>query len=488
MISPRPDRDAHAATDFLRFAVVTLAASLTLASSAWGQLAPQPANSHSFLMDNTGRSGIRDDDFARLIMDALIVNGQSNVKDAKFLFQQCFGGGMLDDLQRALGNNVSWVGGAASTWWQPSYGQLTQAEAQALRNTERSFIANQPGAFWTNALLPELANQNLTMLQAINNARDKDQVGINNGLKDRFGRSIRLERGQSVSANGGQNITLKDAAAKSHHAILFAGKTDYASIFNGMEAMRNTLIQQWGAPGPTVSITMLYGDGAHKGSLRNIAGGGNLPAAWNAQPATAQNLRNTLAALPLNANEEFFFYGFDHGGSNINIRTTPGRVRVPGFGGRDDEPFSLMPEMLTGMLDDPDNTPTLTVNYGDLNTQLEVWLNGFLVGTLDPAVSLSGIEFDLREEWLGLDNVVRIVNNSSSDIEFDLNLKDFFTGAVAPDPIVFVSVPPSLTLIVIGIGALMSIRFRRQRKTLHACGGTTKTQPDPRCQCVAKVQ
>src|SRR5262245_42424856 len=105
----------------------------------WAELENQTECTHSTLVPVSGPS-IRDDEFADLLKKILLKNGTNNVRDAKFLFQQCFGGGMLDDIKGALGNTVKWVGGAASKHSEESWG-------------------NDDDDYWTQALKPELAKK-----------------------------------------------------------------------------------------------------------------------------------------------------------------------------------------------------------------------------------------------------------------------------------------------------------------------------------------
>src|SRR5262245_38460661 len=101
---------------------------------------PQPAGKHSSLVGNDKKQ-LLDEEFARLIGGLLIKDGQKNAKDAKFLFQQCYGGGMLDDLDRMIGDKLPWIGGAAARHDQVSYGTINNL--------------NDLDA-WTKALLPPL--------------------------------------------------------------------------------------------------------------------------------------------------------------------------------------------------------------------------------------------------------------------------------------------------------------------------------------------
>ncbi|NJL31490.1 MAG: hypothetical protein HC898_07600 [Phycisphaerales bacterium] len=154
-------------------------------SPTWAVLAIQPANKHSTIVANSG-GDVTDSDFAAIMKDLLIdSNGNSTVKDAKFFFQTCFGGGMLDDLNVALGDKVKWVGGSASRYDEVSWG-FTNEVAGA-------------GDYWTLGLVPELAKDQ-TVLQALEKA-DNNPWEVRGGV---------TETGQEVtgSAIGGDQIKL----------------------------------------------------------------------------------------------------------------------------------------------------------------------------------------------------------------------------------------------------------------------------------------
>jgi hypothetical protein len=368
--------------------------------------------SHSSLVTNGGGS-IRDDDFAGLIKGLLIKNGKSNALDAKFFFQECFGGGMLNDLKGALGDEVKWVGGSASRADEVSWGQE----------------GSKPGDFWTMVLTPQLSNSKQTVAQAITNAIKNDQAGPGNK-----GGISPPEHGVLVTANGGGDIKLKDPAAKSYHAILWAGLTNGARFANDIRNMQNVLQTAW--KGANFTITTLFGNGSTLGTIA----------------ATRDNLVKTLAALAkvMNPNEEFVFYASDHGDSE---KTKTGPVRVPAKK-NDVESFTLANGELFGILHSPNSLPELTVSYSALTAPSPVDFNGTQLGLLNPG--LSSITFDVPKGLIGLDNTVTILNNGDTD--FTINMKNFTTGPVGT---IMIPEPPTLVMTGLGIGLVLLVTRRR---------------------------
>jgi hypothetical protein len=69
-----------------------MVAALLVAALGW--LLPDPLQAQQerlYTLVDENRAAITGDNFATLISNNLIRNGMSNVKDAEFLFQECFG-------------------------------------------------------------------------------------------------------------------------------------------------------------------------------------------------------------------------------------------------------------------------------------------------------------------------------------------------------------------------------------------------------------
>ncbi len=251
-----------------------------------GNLQPEPDGTVATL--NATDGPIVDGEFASWMAEALTkevgINRISNVKDAKFLFQECFGGGMLYRVKLILdAYGVSFAGGSASAFNQVSSGP-------AIRGMD----------FWTQTVVTQVNNSpDGNFVDQLNNAALIDRVA-----------NPRETPQVTWGGSSGRSITLKDPKAASHHAILFSGfsKRDDNRHYRDIENMHAALTTAWGS---SDDIEVLFGDGVHQpdGSFLNP----NL----NAKPATKQNLHDILLEVSkrLNPNEEFFFYATDHGGS-----------------------------------------------------------------------------------------------------------------------------------------------------------------------------
>ncbi|MHB9072736.1 MAG: hypothetical protein ACYC6G_04345 [Desulfobaccales bacterium] len=423
-----------------------------LPNPAWAQLDLQPADKHSTLPDKN-LSYIRDDDFAKLMQDNLIKSGVSLVKDAQFLFQECYGGGMLDDLKAAFGTTLRWVGGSASRYDQTSGGQISTVEKAKEPSVDSIYVANPPQDYWTKALVPQLGVFQ-TLLQSLNNARDNDKIGVK-GVIGRF------ENGQSIAANGGENLLLNDAQVTSHYAILWAGYADHLRHFTDIDTLRQALQTAW--QGTNYQINILYGDGLHettKGQYDTTA----LPASWNqgrvaTKEGTFANLKAAMAAVSQNLGSDanFFFFASNHGGGLTDVKTTTNTVTP---GNHLAETFTLTQGELLGMSleqqtlgqGNPD-TPILTIDYdnpdGGLINAL-VSLNGHLLGSLDPEDTET--QFVVPFDYLCDNDVIDIFNHGMST----LTLRDqfFYTGGIDsnPEP---VPAPPSMVLLGSGLIGLL---------------------------------
>ncbi len=436
---------------------------LASASSVWAQLVAQPAGNHSTLVVNPGSGAdIRDDDFAAIIGNKLIQNGTSNVIDAKFMFQQCFGGGMLDDLDRSLGNTVKWVGGAASRWDQPSAGQVARSERVS---TDPRWVSNPlpPRDFWTLALLNQLQTPpaDRPVLNTLNNATADDRVGINAAPP-----FPRYETGQSIARNGGETIQLKEPNATSYHAILWAGNPNRERHFFDIEDIRTQLIGAWGHPdtNPNVTISVLFGNGMTAPDPSAPGGTVPLPSEWGAMAATRQNLIDVVNGLPLDENEQFLFYASDHGGQSIDIDINRQRPQNILPGQQDVELVALADSVIFGMLNDFDNVPTLTVDYSGVTAadKVSVLLNNVFLGFLDPSTGETEEVFVVPENVLGLSNQL-VIDDQDQSVVSVFN-KSFYTGGVNNDPPTIPEPAAFFIWVGLGVAGFSTCAWRRRQR------------------------
>ena len=182
---------------------------------------------HSTL--STYDRNIRDDELADYICSKIPkVEGVPQVKDVKIMFNSCYGGGMLDDIERVFGpggacEGVPWVAGSASTGDEPAWGPSNAAVGESDR-----------GSYWTDALKDAITGGG-NVLQSFKDARDNDTRGPN---------GTGLENPQVASGNGGENITW-EASGNKKSIVVFGGKNNRTRHDNNIENMADVL-DNWG--------------------------------------------------------------------------------------------------------------------------------------------------------------------------------------------------------------------------------------------------
>jgi len=354
-----------------RLFLILIAVAATSAA-AWSQTYDSQNSTvtgkHSTLPTSDGKS-IRDDTFAGMLMPLLIHNGNSNAKDAKFLMAQCFGGGMFDELSSGIGNKLPWVGASGARYDESSWG---------------TGGANAGIDHWSDTLFKSYDGTK-TVYQNGERARLNDPVGVAKvgGTPQKLadGTPV-IEHPQTTYGNGGENITMRDLSATSHHAILWAGSPNGYRHYADVSDAYNRLKTEWA--GQNYTINVLFGDGAKNSK------GENLPAEWNAKAATQENLQQVIDGLQnlMNPNEQFLFFSSDHGGTETVIVDTPVVVDWTHWIATD---VTIYEGEFAGMLQTPDNTPyldimgtaqapgTLFYGYYDRSHSIHYW--GVTIGT-----------------------------------------------------------------------------------------------------------
>lgn len=431
----------------LHWTGLTVAAICGLASPVFadkdGGLVDQPDGKGSNLPGNKGsKNGVTDAELADMMKDLLFTDGKSNVFDATFLFQSCFGGGMLDDLRDAFaGTNLNWVGGSASSWNQPAHAAFTKLD----ENGDPIGISDFTGGF----------------LQGVK----QGQGGVGGGIMSGHDKNKEDEKetGQSTGSEnaGAINMHPPKKKTKSAHAVIWVGDTRPSDNNPNPEieaelhvqGLLNMLGKKWGDV-ESVSVTILYGDGKHK-----VGGGGEgLPGSWSegnntVKPATKEELDKTLKDLKakLNPEEKFFFYSGDHGGQYTQAK--PKAPVAPGHSSF--TPLEYDPNDFIVFSDAADEStePFLSITYDKLTDPLPVVFNGFEVGVLSPGSGTS--EFDLALNMLQPSNLVEIFNGTQN--QFFLDTLTLNLGSVP----IQVSVPAPGAGIILLAGLAASTRRRR---------------------------
>lgn len=192
---------------------------------------------------------IRDDELAKWICDSIPKGpgGECLVHDVKIMVNACFGGGILDDIQKAFGPGgccpgVPWVAGSASVANKPAYGwpdkyvnhednkgkDLGSNWTDALGGKAQSGTRNEPGVLRSDSTG--------NVKQDLEKAKARDDSGPNHD---------NLENPVIASGNGGENIQWNQPGIK-HKAIVAGGKQTDQRHHNNVNNMREALEKVWG--------------------------------------------------------------------------------------------------------------------------------------------------------------------------------------------------------------------------------------------------
>jgi len=213
--------------------VVVLAAWIA-AGTLWAAdtpATPQLPGEHSTIVTSDG--SIRDDELADYIAGQV---AGKDVTDVKVFFQGCYGGGFLDDIERALGpTNIPWVGGSAANADEPAW---------------TGNGADGSGSFWTDALGDSMGSTGGTVADDIGAANAADAAAPGNPMADG-----EPEHPQQASGNGGSGITWGSQA----QVVVFAGNPNTTSIENDVSNMEDDFNDQYGADPDSTIYTSATG-------------------------------------------------------------------------------------------------------------------------------------------------------------------------------------------------------------------------------------
>ncbi len=261
----------------------------------------QKKGSHSDVATSDGK--IRDDELIDYICEQINANGKG-VKDVKLMVQSCYGGGLLDDMERAFGPmgacpGVPWIATSASEADKTATGY----EDETVTDNEDTSTIGSP---WTDALAGD-GPYNLDkmhgplrdgatgyVLDSFETAAANDWAGPNNPKAKH-----RTETPQWATGNGGDEIMWTSEGGK-HEAIVFAGKETNLRHKNNVVNMREGLKKTWG----------------DSGNVKDILNG------------TKQDLLDAIkdAASRLDENTQLVIYIDDHGTASIDMDETKGNI------------------------------------------------------------------------------------------------------------------------------------------------------------------
>ena len=227
-----------------------------------------------------------DRDLARYITTYL---GITNCHSMKFVFGQCYGGGMIDELADA--------------------GITCTVSAQSAARHDECSWGNSAEDYYLEALREILEmSPTLPLEEAAELARLRDPRGPYASHP-----ANRKEHPQYHGA-GPVSSTVTMTGAESFHAVLLAGNPNRARYWTGLRDWYNLLTSTMGFTDSEINV--LYGDG--NWPTGNDSSGTPFPAdpGIPISSATRANLTRTLEEIGglMNPNEQFFFWVSDHGG------------------------------------------------------------------------------------------------------------------------------------------------------------------------------
>jgi hypothetical protein len=449
--------------------------------------------------NNLAATEVTASQFAGWVGNAFDPLGVPDIQNADFFFQECYGGGMFTPLINALGT-VQWAGGSASAWSQTSFATLPSLPQT---NTVPPIVQPQY-ATWSAGLIPQMFNNpNQSVRTDAKIAQQQDFWGPNSPYY--------REDPNYLSYNGGSANSVADPAINilggTHYGVIFMGDMGIYNTQGDLnklgQSMRNvtadlikTLSADWA--GQKFQIYLLFGDGTNATLGYNTASsiGANVglnmvstitnPANnYNTtiMSATQANLQNVIQGIGAQANSinnQFLFFGFDHGARQITPQpriiaagpnsppisngsnsvasgggqyTTTFSLEDPNAGDPTDNPNGEITDSETE--EDPADPPTLTITYDgidpSLTGEIDVLLNGDELGTLDPTNDT--VTLDVTPSDLEDGDTIVIEDNSNEAVNIDS--ETFDSGALPPE---YVPEPAAASLALLSVGFLAKRR------------------------------
>jgi hypothetical protein len=244
---------------------------------------PQPSYLNSTLTAysfDKKAPGIFDDQVKSWIKQYIVPKGYH---DMEFVFGECFGGGMMDEMME-FGNDAHPV-----------------VAMSASRHDKVSYCVGGVFSYFLESLKDDLKNNpDHTMGQAFDGAKANDDMAQ--------GFTPREDPQYNSAGAGADNLKIgSKGSATSYEAILFAGQPYDGTAWGDIDEMYNLLVGKFGFT--DASIEVCAGSG-HLNGGNKLPGGGTID-----RGATAADLENAIKAVAdrMNSSEQLFFWVSDHG-------------------------------------------------------------------------------------------------------------------------------------------------------------------------------
>ena len=359
---------------FVIFGAIIFTSSMVMA-----EYIEQPANESSTISAFDGND-IFDFEFAKLIEE----NIGNNSAEMIFIFGTCYGGGMIDDLDK-LQNKSKLAAASASRHNNPSWG------------------GSNFGAWTDNEDYYKKAFHDAIESNATRNVSDLFDEAEQNDVRGPNGAPVKEHPQKKLNGSSATNIKIGNQSdnATSFHTILFIGQ-DAPRHQNDLRRMNDLLIKNYGFTNDTIHVLALdLGGSTLAGANVN---GRDLPGVPIDGNGTLEALNETLKQIKplMNTSEQFLFWADGHGDNHKVNRTI---TMVPHeFGVTYTVPID--PEMIDQWFEG-----SVTI-FAEGVTSEETVLNYFhgkLMGSLDPdGKTVFSIDPDLM---IGLETVEITIEN-----------------------------------------------------------------------------
>jgi hypothetical protein len=319
--------------------------------------------------------GVFDDQLKSWIKQYIVPKGYH---DMKFVFGQCFGGGMIDEMLEFGDDSHPVAAMSGSKYDEATVGDFSDSYDEFLEALKNA-LNTKP---------------DLTMKQAFDEAKGSDPSGPGNKDHAKY-----PEHPQYNSKGAGaDNLKLGNkGSATSWKAILFAGKPQQRH-WNDIDRMYNLLTGKFGFS--DADIEVCAGNGQYNGG-NTLPGGGTID-----RGGTAADLENAIKAVAnkMNSNEQLFFWVTDHGDSDglidKAIRYITGTFKY--F-------FSAYDWMISAMRKITTNNPFIRMVTGNVTSLGNgVHLNDHFIGHLSMIEGEQILYFDDNVVPLYTDNTLNI--------------------------------------------------------------------------------